>query len=277
VGIGMTIPQVKFHIKDSDEINRMESTSLNSYMSIFNSNGYIGYVGTYWGDSDIDIGTGVGNTTGNLHLVTQAAPKMTIKSDGNVGIGMTDPANNLHVYGGTYTHVNFQNSTTGQSSSDGLNFFISGYNAYIRNQEAANLYLGTDNSTDVTIESGGDVGIQTTNPEASLDVNGDVIIGENGVRFLEIKEISGITGDLTETYYGNALPPGWTGEKTRVLSLEIQYGDSGLGNWLAIGYSNALGKIACYLDHDGRGFGLYYPLDPYFHGSPWRAVIMRMP
>jgi len=102
IGIGVTSPASMLHVKKSSgEIARLESESSNSWLSIYNSTGYIGYFGAYSGSQDIDIGTG-SLSTGKLHLVTEASPKLTITADGNVGIGYTNPSYKLEVNGVIY-------------------------------------------------------------------------------------------------------------------------------------------------------------------------------
>ncbi len=99
IGIGVTNPASRLHVKkQGGEIIRLESESSYGWMSIYNSNGYLGYFGAYNGSQDIDIGTG-GSSTGKLHLVTGASPKLTIEANGNVGIGTTNPNFKLAVNG----------------------------------------------------------------------------------------------------------------------------------------------------------------------------------
>jgi len=201
VGIGTSNPGAELHIKGFDEINRIKSTTLDGWISIYNSNGYMGYLGTFSGDNDIDIGTGSGNPTGKLHLVTKAIPQMTIENEGQVGI-------------------------------------------------------------------------QTTTPNASLDVNGDVILGQNGSRFLEIRELIGTTGSSGNFLYNtNFLPIGWIGSNTRLLSLEIFNGNV----WVTMGYSYGTDHISAYLTSGNRDVQINYPDLSMFHSKLFRVVVMRMP
>lgn len=79
---------------------KIESTiSSDNWVEFYNNNGYQGYIGLFTGDTDIDFGTGAGNLTGKVHLVTSASPKLTVIPSGNVGIGVTDPDARLEVNG----------------------------------------------------------------------------------------------------------------------------------------------------------------------------------
>ncbi|MGC1205121.1 MAG: tail fiber domain-containing protein [Flavobacteriaceae bacterium] len=78
---------------------RLTTTSTNNYISYNSAGGYKGYSGIYTGNDDMDFGTGGGNTTGKVHLVTSASPKLTVAANGNVGIGTQNPNRPLHVEG----------------------------------------------------------------------------------------------------------------------------------------------------------------------------------
>ncbi len=55
-----------------------------------------GYLGSYSGaDQDIELGTHTQNPTGSVHLSTGNVPRLTVRPDGNVGIGNTNPAKPL--------------------------------------------------------------------------------------------------------------------------------------------------------------------------------------
>ncbi len=90
VGIGTNSPAKNLHVKGGLEIMRLESSIADGWLSIFNTvsgvSAYKGYLGMYNGDNDIDVGTGQGNSSGNLNLVTQAIPRVVISSTGDVDI-----------------------------------------------------------------------------------------------------------------------------------------------------------------------------------------------
>jgi hypothetical protein len=122
------------------------------------------------------------------------------------------------------------------------------------------------------------VGIGTATPSAKLDVSGDIVLGESGSRFLEIQEVTGTTGVSNAVTIPNALPDGWTGSNTRVLSFEIQYG-SATGNWVTVGndFINTQPSISASLGYASRTIILYYPDLAAYQNQSWRMVIMKMP
>ena len=122
---------------------------------------------------------------------------MRIDQAGNVGIGTTSPAGLLHVSSGTSGDalVIIESDTDNDDENDNpqLQFKQDGGNtiakiglsgdagtiftsslanaAYFGNDEAASVQLYTNATARLTIESGGDVGIGTTNPGSKLEVN----------------------------------------------------------------------------------------------------------
>jgi hypothetical protein len=192
---------------------------------------------------------------------------MTIlESNGHVGINKTNPGGMLSI----------KADISGDIHS-GLHFDpVSGtqdWYMYIAGDDA--LTIRDDNNDVITIETGGHVGIETTSPNAGLDVNTDVILGVSGTRFMEIRQITGTTNATGYyTQYIDKLSVGWTGAKTRLLSLEMQV-NSSTGNW--VGVSNTSSGISYYLDNDGRTVWIHYPNEAAYHSRPWRAMVMRMP
>ncbi len=101
VGIGTTTPAARLDVKTPSSYVAQFNGAAPMYMGIFENDLYRGYWGSYAGAAeDVDFGTGSGNTLGKLHLTIQANPRLTIKADGDVGIGTTNPNHLLHVNGG---------------------------------------------------------------------------------------------------------------------------------------------------------------------------------
>lgn len=121
VGIGTSAPSTGLHIlSNNSNPFRMESSTTDSWMGFYNSTGYVGYAGIFSGDNDMDFGTGGGNTNGNLNLVTQTLTRVTIDSDGNVGIGELNPQELLHIDGTIQmgTNEKIQDGGTNEISSN---------------------------------------------------------------------------------------------------------------------------------------------------------------
>ena len=131
------------------------------------------------------------NATGDMTFFTgdgstaSTSSKVTILSAGNVGIGTTLPGAKFEVKGdssssnlpiakvistGSISYLKFFNSSTGTGSSDGTYIGMNGGTAYLINKEAGNLYLGTGDAINLTLENGGNVGIGTTGPNTQLEI-----------------------------------------------------------------------------------------------------------
>jgi len=160
VGIGTTSPSVKLQVDGT-----ISSTgTLTAYTSVPSIN--IGHDGA---TAFIAATSGGGANSGISFSVGNNNEKMRITSDGNVGIGTTNPGYPLDIVG-------FANSTSGFRVTDGtIDNRISwssgnvGFFGTVSNHPIA---FNTNLSERMLITAGGNVGIGTTSPTSRLQVKG---------------------------------------------------------------------------------------------------------
>ncbi len=93
-------------------------------------------------------------------------------STGNVGVGISSPADPLHVHATNYPVTRYTNSTTGTLNSDGFAIGLSGgTGAIVWNRENTPIDIGTNDTDRVRIAADGKVGIGTTAPTQILHVH----------------------------------------------------------------------------------------------------------
>ena len=137
---------------------------------------------------------------GKIHLVTAYSSTaggtpnydvgFTMNNDGDVGIGTTSPGARLHVSSGTANEdcvVIIESDTDNNDETSNprlelrqdaggvvgrLGYRNNTNSLELINQYAEALYLGTSNTTDLTILSNGKVGIGTTSPNQKLTIKG---------------------------------------------------------------------------------------------------------
>jgi hypothetical protein len=205
VGIGTSAPTAKLNIVytgNTDPTNQaiqIETTNAANYAAINlkNSSGDLGQFGltgsSYnWGlfqpnqtfinssspngilldaydpNGFISFGTG-GAAIGN--------ERIRIDKLGNVGIGISNPSQILHVHQAVYAGMRTTTNLTGSTINDGVNFgYDDSYGAYIWNRENSPIIFSTNNIEQVRVTANGNVGIGTTTPNAAykLDVAGAI-------------------------------------------------------------------------------------------------------
>jgi hypothetical protein len=164
VGIG-TPPSKRMHVKDSGQVVALiESTNSRSYLQFKDAQSTLTpLIGC--DDNDIIAATGAANTE-----------RLRIGSAGNVGINVSDPDERLEVAGdikantgGTAGVYHFggtsdQTKITGRDSSHPT--------------LPDTMELATGGTARLTIDDGGNVGIGTSNPSASLDVESEIHVND---------------------------------------------------------------------------------------------------
>jgi hypothetical protein len=199
VGIGTTVPAAKLHITGAEEGIIVQGPATGNanvaYVSFVDNAGTrIGYVGDgSTGDENVFLDSDLGDVV--LH--TAAGRVLTATSAGNVGIGTTGPITKLTVWTSNAPGVQegvrinapfgFAGNGNGSSlvfsqdrdpSENNINATIQGVQEGADTSERAYLAFGTRSGVvneKMRITSDGSVGIGTTDPQAKLDVNGDIV------------------------------------------------------------------------------------------------------
>ena len=191
VGIGTTNPDTKLRIMDATNPMIRVTDTTNTVNTQLHSEDSRGYVGT--------------QSNHDLRIMTNNTAKVTVDTDGKVGIGTTAPTYKLDV----------------ESSDNLLASFISTDNnamiyvhdddtdTYIGAEGGISFFGGTGalNSANLNINSTGNVGIGTTGPGTLLHLVGvDPIIRmhDTGYGYVDIQEVSGKLSVNFQTV-GNAI------------------------------------------------------------------------
>jgi hypothetical protein len=165
VGIGTITPVRQLHLASSVPSIRLEDTDV--------SGAYNDIVHLSTGELSIRVDHGNVQSNSSLSFLIDADEKMRINTDGNVGIGTTNPQRKLVVYQGDsgQAQIQFQNVTTGSVAGDGFGVGLdSSEKGFIWNYEGNDTYIGGAGGTSITIQNGGNVGIGTDSPSYKLDV-----------------------------------------------------------------------------------------------------------
>ncbi len=214
VGIGTTTPAAKLNIvyagntDPSNQAIQIESTNPANYGSINlkNSSGDLGLLGlsgssfsfagmfrpqqTFLSSGSIngialiayDINAPITFGTGGSATTNE---RMRIDKLGNVGIGISNPSQILHIHQGGYAGMRTTTNLTGSTINDGVNFgYDDSYGAYIWNRENSPIIFSANNTEKVRVTENGNVGIGTPTPDAKLTVKGNIHTNEVKVDLL---------------------------------------------------------------------------------------------
>ncbi len=192
VGIGTTSPSSKLHIEDDTEgslaltIHNLDNSGSERILFGTGSGSDAGII--VWGSTNA---TNPGKwrffnnkTSGHYDWVTNGSVRMTLTSDGSLGIGTTAPNYKLEVNGTMAISADtLSKLRVGRYSAGSPNSYISAYG------DADQMRLQIGDSTKMVIASNGRVGIGTTSPAEKLTVRGNLLIeSSDGTDIVELGE-----------------------------------------------------------------------------------------
>jgi hypothetical protein len=111
----------------------------------------------------------------SLYDTSGGADRLSVTSSGNVGIGITNPQGDLHIYkGDEEVRLHMNNSNYGSSATNGVAIGIerSNNNMFVFNYQNGTLYFGTNSTTRALFQSDGHFRPQNNN-ELDLGTSGN--------------------------------------------------------------------------------------------------------
>ena len=181
VGIGTTSPGRKLSVAGGLELTEADTTLNTLHASVRR-----GSSGEMFLDAPghiiVNIDSNQNNTDRYFSVAKDAGTELfRVQEDGNVGIGTTSPSSALHIVSSIDQILTLQSNDDGavyaafNRGTDRHAYFGFGGandNFKIVNEESTGtVQLGTNGTTRVTIDSSGDVGINTTSPSVTLDIS----------------------------------------------------------------------------------------------------------
>jgi len=196
LGIGLTNPTQMLHVyKVGKCIGLIQGTTDSAYTSTTTNNGtsYFGTDGV--GLMDIDTGATIVASSGakNIYIAPGLSAKMTIRPDGNVGIGLTTPSHKLDVSGKVFSNNGFYTPPFTSSGNyyfgtEYLNYILAGMEIehttltgnYSQKVHFRTHHFAISNGRRMTIDENGNVGIGVINPSYQLHLSVDSAGKPNG-------------------------------------------------------------------------------------------------
>jgi len=244
VGIGTDSPGYKLQINDGN-VAITGGTSSTLFMNT-NTNQLYGDVN----------GVVILKANDNLRLHTNSAERVRIISNGNVGIGTTNPNHKFEVHGLSSGAIGFNGSNVkiGNVSSIGFQRIFPTGNSlkYSVGPEGAHQFVyGVDNSTMMHISYSGNVGIGTTSPSTKLEV-----ISAANEEGIAIKDSSGNLKYKIRQFGGNSYSTFW--DSTNTEKVRITSGGSSFFNGGNVGIGTTAPGYKLDVNGDARLSGAFY-------------------
>jgi microcystin-dependent protein len=204
IGVGASNPVNLLHV-------HQDAASSNAVFQITNREA----TGSNAGDGFLTVVDTACNVTFNnqefaaVRIMTNGLERFRVSSNGNIGIGASNPINLCHIHqdvSASNTVLQITNAGTGSNASDGSLVTVdTTCNLSIFNQELGTVRFGTNNTERMRITSNGRVGIGLTNPSYDVDIVGNVNVSGN---FLITGNVVTPTGAVT-LFMGAVSPGGW--------------------------------------------------------------------
>ena len=187
VGIGTSSPQRGIHIHSSSNNSGIQFTTSGTGSDLEDG------ARITMSNTEFNL---INREDGNMRFWTHGSERVRIDSDGNVGIGTTDPKRHLTIYASSYPTLQLAHSSSGTEIENGFELYQGGSSTEIVNYENCSMNFWTNATRRITIQNNGTVGIgiNAASPEGMLHVNGAVTKSITGRYFVS----NGIQGNTTQ-------------------------------------------------------------------------------